>query len=152
MPLLLQTGAMPTTTWELIRLSSPETIVVLVITAVFSLVGWFIIGLKWCQFRRINRQAERFFAEMERSSRLDEAYHAVMKLPPSPYTRLFREGVHFYNEIRPGALLGLPAGQPLQEDAVVRDHHDGAGIPLEVLLQPDGGAQVQVVGGCGSRA
>ncbi|HEU4799781.1 MAG TPA: MotA/TolQ/ExbB proton channel family protein [Gemmatimonadales bacterium] len=108
MLLLLQTGAMPTTPWELVRASSAETIVVLVITAVFSLVGWFIIGLKWWQFRRINRQAERFFAEMERSSRLDEAYHAVMKLPPSPYTRLFREGVHFYNEIRPGALRREP--------------------------------------------
>ena len=78
MPLLLQAGAMPTTTWELVSMSSTETIVVLTITAVFSLVGWFIIGLKWWQFRKINRQAERFFAEMERSSRLDEAYHAVM--------------------------------------------------------------------------
>ena len=27
-----------------------------------------------------------------------------MKQPPSPYNRLFREGISFYNELRPGAL------------------------------------------------
>jgi biopolymer transport protein TolQ len=41
---------------------------------------------------------------MERTTRLKEAYHAVMKLPPSPYNRLFREAVTFYSELRPGAL------------------------------------------------
>jgi biopolymer transport protein TolQ len=84
--------------------ASPETKVVLVITGVFSLVSWFIIILKWWQFRRLNRQADRFFAEMERTTKLKDAYHAVMKLPPSPYNRLFREAVTFYSELRPGAL------------------------------------------------
>ena len=41
---------------------------------------------------------------MERSTRLQEAYHAVMKQPPSPYSRLFREAMTFYSELRPGAL------------------------------------------------
>ena len=97
-------GAVPQSPLELILSSSPETKVVLLVTALFSLVSWFIIVLKWWQFRKLNRQADRFFTEMERTTRLKDAYHAVMKLPPSPYNRLFREAVTFYSELRPGAL------------------------------------------------
>jgi biopolymer transport protein TolQ len=104
MMLLQAGGAVPLTPIDLVRLSSTETKVVLVVTAVFSLVSWFIIGLKWWQFRTLNRQADRFFAELERTTRLQDAYHAVMKQPPSPYNRLFREALHFYQELRPGAL------------------------------------------------
>jgi biopolymer transport protein TolQ len=106
--MLLQAGAVPTNVWDLVRVSSIETKVVLGIIAVFSLVGWFIIGLKWWQYRKLNRQAERFFAEMERSTRLDEAYQHVMRQPSSPYTRLFSEAVQFYNELRPGVLKADP--------------------------------------------
>jgi biopolymer transport protein TolQ len=97
-------GAVPQSSLELVLSASPETKVVLVITGVFSLVSWFIIILKWWQFRKLNRQADRFFAEMERTTKLKDAYHSVMKLPPSPYNRLFREAVTFYSELRPGAL------------------------------------------------
>jgi biopolymer transport protein TolQ len=97
-------GAIPQSSLELVLSSSPETKIVLVVLAIFSLVSWFIIILKWWQFRKLNRQADRFFSEMERTSRLKDAYHAVMKLPPSPYNRLFREAVTFYSELRPGAL------------------------------------------------
>ena len=103
--MILQTGgAVPRTPIELVLSASLETKIVLIITAVFSLVSWFIIVLKWWQFRRLNRQADRFFAEMERTTRLQDAYHAVMKQPPSPYNRLFREAITFYSELRPGAL------------------------------------------------
>ena len=103
--MILQTGgAVPRSAVELVLTASPETKVVLVITAIFSLVSWFIIVFKWWQFRRLNRQADKFFAEMERTTRLQEAYHAVMKQPPSPYNRLFREAITFYSELRPGAL------------------------------------------------
>ena len=84
-------GAVPRSAVELVLTASLETKIVLIITAVFSLVSWFIIVLKWWQFRRLNRQADKFFAEMERTTRLQDAYHAVMKQPPSPYNRLFRE-------------------------------------------------------------
>src|SRR5918995_242045 len=97
-------GAIPQSSLELILSSSPETKIVLLVTALFSLVSWFIIIFKWWQFRKLNRQANRFFNEMERTTRLKDAYHAVMKLPPSPYNRLFREAVTFYSELRPGAL------------------------------------------------
>jgi biopolymer transport protein TolQ len=97
-------GAVPQSPLELILAASPETKVVLVITATFSLVSWFIIVYKWWQFRKLNRQADRFFNEMERATKLQDAYKAVMKLPPSPYNRLFREAITFYSELRPGAL------------------------------------------------
>jgi biopolymer transport protein TolQ len=97
-------GALPTSSWELIATSSVETKVVLGVIGLFSLACWFIIVLKWWQFRRLNRQADRFFAELERTTRLQDAYHAVMKQPASPYNRLFREALNFYSELRPGAL------------------------------------------------
>ena len=97
-------GAIPQSSLELILVASPETKVVLVVTGLFSLVSWFIIILKWWQFRKLNRQADRFFAEMERTTKLRDAYQSVMKLPASPYNRLFREAVTFYSELRPGAL------------------------------------------------
>jgi len=97
-------GALPTTPLELLLISSVETKVVLAILLVFSIIAWFIIVLKWWQFRRLHRQGGKFFAELERTTRLQEGYHAAMKQPPSPYNRLFREAINFYSELRPGAL------------------------------------------------
>lgn len=102
--ILQAAGALPSSSWELVQQSSPETKAVLIILAIFSLLCWFVIGLKWWQFRRVRRQASRFFGELERTTRLQDAYHAVMKLPPSPYNRLFREGLSFVSELRPGGL------------------------------------------------
>jgi biopolymer transport protein TolQ len=97
-------GALPTTPWELVVHSSTATKGVLIVLATFSLITWFLIVLKWWEFRRVRRQGERFFGELERTSRLEDAYRTVMKLPLSPYRRLLREGVNFFSELRPGAL------------------------------------------------
>ena len=102
--MLQASASLPSSSIDLVLHSSPETKVVLVVTLVFSLASWFVIGLKWWQFRRVRRQADRFFGELERTTRLQDAYHAVMKLPPSPYSRLFREGLTFLRELRPGGL------------------------------------------------
>jgi len=102
---LLQVGrAIPTTPWELVLTSSRETQFVLVVLAVFSVVSWYFIVLKWWQFRRMRQLGDRFLAEVERAPRLEEAYHAAMRLPPSPYNRLLREGIHFFSELKPGSL------------------------------------------------
>lgn len=102
--MLQAAGALPSSSWELVQRSSPETKFVLIVIGIFSLLCWFVIGLKWWQFRRVRKQATRFFGELERTTRLQDAYHAVMKLPPSPYNRLFREGLSFVSELRPGGL------------------------------------------------
>jgi len=103
-------GAIPTTPWELVLTSSRETQFVLGILAVFSLVSWYLIVLKWWQFRRMRQLGDGFLAEVEKAPRLEEAYHAAMRLPPSPYNRLLREAVHFFSELKPGSLKG--AGPP----------------------------------------
>jgi biopolymer transport protein TolQ len=99
-------GAIPTTPWELVLTSSPETQFVLAVLVLFSVVSWYLIVLKWWQFRRMRQLGDRFMAEVEKAPRLEDAYHAAMRLPPSPYNRLLREGVHFFTELRPGALKG----------------------------------------------
>src|SRR6266566_391106 len=105
--MLFQVGrAIPTTPWELVLTSSRETKFVLAILVVFSLVSWYLIALKWWQFRRMRQQADRFMTEIERAARLEDAYHAAMRLPPSPYNRLLREGMHFFGELKPGGLKG----------------------------------------------
>jgi biopolymer transport protein TolQ len=116
---LLQVGrAVPTTPWELVLTSSRETQFVLVVLAVFSVVSWYFIVLKWWQFRRMRQLGDRFLTEVEKAPRLEDAYHAAMRLPPSPYNRLLREGMHFFSEMKPGSLKGSaamampPAPQP----------------------------------------
>jgi biopolymer transport protein TolQ len=109
---LLQVGgAIPTTPWELVLTSSRETQFVLAVLAVFSLVSWYLIVLKWWQFRRMRQLGDRFLAEVEKAPRLEDAYHAAMRLPPSPYNRLLREAVHFFSELKPGTLkaVAVPA-------------------------------------------
>ena len=106
-------GAVPRTPLELVLTASLETKIVLIITMIFSLVSWFIIILKWWQFRRLHRQGARFFADLERTNRLQDAYQSVMKQPQSPYTRLFREAINFYSELRPGALKDESQRVPL---------------------------------------
>ena len=101
-------GAIPTTPWELVLTSSPETQFVLAVLAVFSLASWYLIILKWWQFRRMRQLADRFLIEVEKAPRLEDAYHAAMRLPPSPYNRLLREAVHFFSELKPGSLKGTP--------------------------------------------
>ncbi len=109
--MLLQVGrAVPTTPWQLVLTSSRETQFVLVVLAVFSLVSWYFIVLKWWQFRRMRQLADRFTAELEKAPRLEDAYHAAMRLPPSPYNRLLREGIHFFSELRPGSMKASGGG------------------------------------------
>jgi len=137
MPLFQAAPQLPATPWELVNASSPETLVVLVIIAVASLASWFLIGLKGWQFRRLRQQSARFLAELGRSPRLAEAYRSIMKLPPSPFNRLFREGVSFYSQLQPGALKddgGHGALSPSQLEALklvlgkeIAAQRDGAG-------------------------
>jgi len=108
-------GALPSTPWELVTNSSPAIKIVLGILTVFSVVSWFLIVLKWWQFRKVAKQGDQFFAQLERTNRLEDAYRAVMKLPASPYRRLLKEGVNFFSELRPGALqqTGVGRAEPL---------------------------------------
>jgi biopolymer transport protein TolQ len=110
--MLLQVGqAIPTSPWELVLTSSRETQAVLVVLVLFSVVSWYLIVLKWWQFRHMRRQADRFMHEIEKATRLEDAYHAAMRLPSSPYNRLLREGIQFFSHLKPGSLKDSPTAQ-----------------------------------------
>ena len=110
MTLLQVGGAVPSTAWELVRVSSRETLAVLAVLGVFSLASWYLIVLKWWQFRRMRRLGNRFLGEIEKATRLDDAYHTAMRLPASPYNRIMREAVHFFSQLRPGSLRATEPG------------------------------------------
>jgi biopolymer transport protein TolQ len=103
--MLLQGGGVaPTTVIQMIVESTWLTRVVLTILAVLSLTSWWVIFKKTYQFRDVRRQGDRFLAHMEKAQRLEDAYKSILSLPESPYGRLFRQGVNFFSELRPGAL------------------------------------------------
>jgi len=90
------------------------TKVVLLVLAVFSLLSWIIIFWKFRQFRTLRAQGDAFLEQMERAQRLEDAYRAILALVESPYSRVFRQGVNFFSELRPGSLReGAPVGPGL---------------------------------------
>ncbi|HET8654869.1 MAG TPA: MotA/TolQ/ExbB proton channel family protein [Longimicrobiaceae bacterium] len=90
--------------WNMIVHGTISTKVIIIILAVFSLASWGLIFWKYFQFRSLWRQGARFFDHIERAPRLEEAYRGVLALPESPFSRVFRRGVTFFSELRPGAL------------------------------------------------
>ncbi len=110
---LLQ-AAGPTNAFDMIMGATIPTKVVLTALAAFSLLGWWIIFWKIRQFRAVQRQGDDFLDAMERAQRLEDAYKAILSLPESPYSRVFRQGVNFFSELRPGARRqGAPVTQGL---------------------------------------
>lgn len=99
----------PRNGWELLLIATPATKAVLGVTAVLSLYSWFVIGMKAWQFRRLGSQGARFFQALEGAPKLPDAYRVALKLPASPFVRLFREAMNFYNELVPGVTRDGPA-------------------------------------------
>ena len=112
--LFLLQAAPPTTAFQMVVGGTLPTKIVLSVLAVFSLSSWWLIFLKWRQFRDVREQGDRFLEQMERAQRMEDAYKAILTLPESPYGRVFRQGVNFFSELRPGALReGAPPTQGL---------------------------------------
>lgn len=88
------------------------TKIVLLALSIFSVASWVLIIWKWRQFRAVREEGERFIDALEAAAGLEEAYQAILGLPDSPYGRVFRQGVNFFSELRPGALRAeVPRGQ-----------------------------------------
>jgi biopolymer transport protein TolQ len=114
MQLLLLQVAPTVTVVDMITNSTPLTRVVLGVMLIASLASWWIIFWKWRQFRAVRRQGDEFLEKMERAQRLEDAYKMILSLPDSPYGRVFRQGVNFFSELRPGALReGAPRSEGL---------------------------------------
>jgi len=103
--------------WSMIAHGTLDTKIILGLLALFSLTSWGIIIWKLLQFRRLHAQATGFTGQVERAGRLEEVYKSILALPESPFTRVFRRGVNFFSELRPGALregapvVGLSSAQ-----------------------------------------
>ena len=111
--LLLQ-AQLPSTPWGMVTQSTLPTLIVLTTLVVFSLTSWWTILWKARVFREVRRQGDRFLEQIERAQRLEDAYKAILVLPDSPYGRVFRQGVNFFSELRPGSLRqGAPLGEGL---------------------------------------
>lgn len=101
--LLLQAQP-PQTMFDMVVGGTLPSQIVLGVLAFSSLWSWWIIFHKSRQFREVRRQGDEFLERMERAQRLEEAYKSILSLPDSPYGRVFRQGVNFFSELRPGAL------------------------------------------------
>ncbi len=99
----------PTSAWQLLAIATPATKIVLAITALFSVISWFVIGLKAWQLRRLKAQNARLLRALEGTPRLQDAHRVVLKLPSSPLGRVFGEAMAFYNDLVPGVLKDGPA-------------------------------------------
>ena len=111
--LLAQTSA-PTTALDMVFEGTLPTKLILGVLAVASATSWVLILWKAKQFRAVRRQGNRFLEKMERATGLADAYKAVLTLPESPYIRVFRQGLNFFSELRPGALReGAPPSEGL---------------------------------------
>lgn len=89
---------------DMITQGGLSTKIILGICLAFSMISWVIIFWKLHQFRRVKKQGAFFIRSIERTQRLEDAYKSVVRLPESPYTRVFCQGINFFSELRPGAL------------------------------------------------
>lgn len=91
---------------DMILGASYPTHIVLAVLALFSILSLWVILAKVRRFRTVRREGDEFLARLDRVNSLGEASEAVLTLPESPYTRLFRAGLNFFAELNPGALGG----------------------------------------------
>ncbi len=136
---LLQFGGRATGVTDMILRGNTSTQVILAITALFSLISWIIIIWKIAQLRRVHRQGVRFLSAVERTQRLEDVYKSLMRLPESPYTAVFRQGMNFFSELRPGALReNAPPTAGLSESQLQA---------LRLMMEKEQDAQVEDLSG-----
>jgi len=101
---------------DLIIRGTPTTWVVLGITAIASIASWIIIFWKISQFRKAKKEGVRFSSSMQHAARLEDAHTLILRLPESAHSGVFRTGINFFSELRPGALKeGAPASEGLSD-------------------------------------
>src|SRR5690606_27283664 len=91
---------------EMVFGGSPAIQAIMLVTATFSLISWVIIFWKLGQFRRVKKQGETFLKTTERATKLEELARSALRLPDSPYTRVFRQGLSFFGDLQSVAAKG----------------------------------------------
>ncbi len=102
--LMILQARTPETFLDMVTGGTLPTKLVLLVLGTFSVLSWWLIFWKWRRFREIRGQGDRFLEVMDKAETLEEAYKASLSLPESPYRRVFKQGVNFFSELRPGAL------------------------------------------------
>ncbi len=77
-----------------------ETQVVLLICAVFSVISWYIIAVKWWEFRRLRAQRRSFDQAMLRTRGMDERELAVSTIGTSPFGAIVRCTTAFLTDLQ----------------------------------------------------
>ena len=95
---------------DMVADASGPTLVVLGVLGLFSVASLWVILAKVRHYRNVRRHGDSFLDQMEQAATLDGAREALTALPESPYTRLFRSGLAFVDELRPGALKNARQG------------------------------------------
>jgi biopolymer transport protein TolQ len=101
---ILAQARAPQSALDMLLGATLPTLIVLAALAFGSVLSWWLIFWKVRQFREVRRLGDQFLDAMERAQRLEDAYRTILTLPESPYGRVFRQGVNFFSELRPGAL------------------------------------------------
>lgn len=118
----IQQTALYADPWDLILAATPVTKIILIVLAAFSILSWVLIFWKWSEFRRVKGFGDTFVEAIEVATGLRDMYQILTRLADSPYTRVFRRGVNFFTELRPGALreevVGSPGLSPAQLDTL----------------------------------
>jgi biopolymer transport protein TolQ len=79
-------------TWSLITGASPTVKGVMILLAIMSLVGWYIIGFKYLFVRRAARETEVFNESFWRSREIEQIYKHAQALRHSPVSAMFLAG------------------------------------------------------------
>ncbi len=85
---------------QLVIGATVETKVVVVICLLFSLVSWYVIAVKWWQFRGLRRGRAAFDEAMALARTSDDRERAVAGLGRSPYAALLRCSNSFMGDMR----------------------------------------------------
>ncbi len=85
---------------ELVLTANVETQVVLAICVVFSIVSWYVIGVKWAEFRRMQTADTQYRRTVERSRTVAEREAAVASLSDSPYAELVHATTGYLADLR----------------------------------------------------
>ncbi|WP_419163677.1 MotA/TolQ/ExbB proton channel family protein [Candidatus Palauibacter sp.] len=89
------------------------TKVILTVLGAFSLLSWILIIWKFRELRAVNARADDFVFAVAGANGLADLDNALRELEDSPFRRVFREGIAFFSELRPGALVNPHVGEGL---------------------------------------
>ena len=131
-------GAVPSSPVDLILDATPVTQAVLVILVFLSLLSWAIMFGVWRSLKKAARSADKFWAEFEHVSKLEDAAALAKKAKPSALPRMFMHAVRFVADARVANQQVLERTTPSGGDSPASVTLSGSQIEtLHLLLDTD---------------